>query len=158
MIRDIDFPQKVQLPEYDDLLLNNDMIELARIRDKYNRAWYKKTEEVTGSFGSGTSWGVSHRIFNTLIITSSHSTGVPAPKNPKTIERSKYFDRITILRKVKGNWYIVKDVIDYENNDIGLKQLLDKNYVRNQINEYVEWYENIDNIAQEYLSNKKWKT
>ncbi len=149
-----DVISKREMQNYDGLIKNEEMKQYTQLRDQYNLEWYEKTDEKMKCFGFGAGYKNDFLLFHTFILHSKPHDSIQFTQNPVIRQCKVEYDRITIFKKYKGNWYIEKDIVDY-NDDIKLAEILDTHYIQKQINKYEKWLNNIDTIVEKYLKEKK---
>ena len=142
----------MKLQNYDDLVINNELIDYSMLRDSYNIKWYEETgqrDEIKG-LTHGMGWGRTYSLFNWALLNGRVHPAFYDEKDPVFRENpKKRFDRIIVLRKMDGAWMIYKDIVDYEKDDISFWQLFDRDYLQNKIELYNDFLEQIVTTTNE---------
>ena len=142
----------MELQNYDDLVINNELIDYSMLRDSYNIKWYEETgqrDEIKG-MTHGMGWGRTYSLFNWALLNGRVHPAFYDEKDPIFRENpKKRFPRIFVLRKIDGVWMIYKDIVDFE-NDISFWQLFDPDYLQNKIDMYNDFLEQIVTTTKEY--------
>lgn len=134
LIADYDFNYyevlfKKKLPSYNHLVLNNNFLDLIKLRDKYNQNW---SNENVSNASIGNSWGKIFLFSNTCIIRSKLRTTISFEINPVT--GNFVYNRLTLLKKHEGKWYIKNDIISKQ--ELSILELFNNDRIIDEIKKY----------------------